>query len=369
MSSIGTRLRAGLRVVGPWPIRPALLTFFTFMIYLTFQAGAAGGEPLLSPHMMRTAVLPGVLLGLPVFSIAWLGRAWQDRHGVHWPSYLLVIALLTAVAPLGRRFDIVPTDVVGGVSNVTSVFRFAGTYMLTNAVAGLVVRRLERQISATEEALDIARRQQVQILTADEEARRQASLLLHDRVQAGLIITCLELRQLSKELPSASAAKLRPLIEQLETIRSIDVRRAARALSPNLKDIDFQTAVEELVLPYETSFQVDITIDPEIDRSRGRIDPQVLLAAYRVIDQALLNTAAHAQAHHVSISFVRTVDGLEAKVVDDGVGLPQAPVRGLGSTIVTTWMRATGGSWTMESPRSGGGTTVTAVWPASTQLA
>ncbi len=348
-------------VLGPWPIRPVLLTIVYGMFFLAYIAGFYREQGLVEGEVLASGLIPGLVLAAIVLVLALAGRKWQDARGVHWPSYLVLLIILSLVGPAARAIGFLPSELPSSPPLIAgaSARSFIVVFIICTVI-GTVVNRLERQIAATQEALDVAREQQVQILTADEEARRQASLVLHDRVQAGLIATCLELRELSRRLPDPEQAQMQPLIDRLESLRSIDVRRAARALSPNLVDVDFRTAVEELAIQYETVFRVDLEIDPALDRASDGRDPQMLLAAYRIIDQSLLNAAAHAQATAVAIAVVQTPAGCVVRIADDGVGPPLDPARGLGSTIMTAWTRASNGSWTMERGANGRGTIVTA---------
>ena len=48
-----------------------------------------------------------------------------------------------------------------------------------------------------------------------------------------------------------------------------------------------------------------------------------MLAAYRVVQEGLVNALRHAQATRVSIDVTASADKLRACVVDDGIGLPE----------------------------------------------
>ena len=357
----GERHRHWWWVFGPWALRPALLTIVYGMFFLSYIAGFYREQGLVEGEVLMSGLIPGLVLAAIVLVIALAGRRWQDARGVHWPSYLIMLVILSLVGPAARAIGFLPSELPSSPPLIAGAFfRSFIVVLMICTVIGAVLNRLERQISATQEALDLAREQQVQILTADEEARRQASLVLHDRVQAGLIASCLELRDLARRLPEREQGEMQPLIDRLEALRSIDVRRAARALSPNLVDVDFRTAVEELAIQYETVFEIDLEIDPALDRASDGRDPQTLLAAYRIIDQSLLNAAAHAQANAVTIAVVQMPHGCLVRISDDGVGPPEDPVRGLGSTIMTAWARASNGSWSMERGPHGHGAVVTA---------
>lgn len=348
-------------VIGPWPIRPGLLTAVCLLYYLAYRAGAQGSVLLLEPASVTQTFIPGILGAAAVYVVALAGKQWQRRRGVHWPNFLITLVAVTAALVVFRSALLTDVRISGTGPNTVAALRLFFTFLLTSAVAGVVVRRLQDQITATQDALLIAREQQVQLITADEETRRQVALLLHDRVQAGLLSTCLELRALAPALHHDQRKTLSELGERLESIRSLDVRRAARVLSPNLDDVDLQTALEDLAGQYEAAFVTTITVTEEDDRDLGILWPFTALAIYRIVEQALLNVAAHAHATRVSVTVTRETDLFTVEIQDDGVGLVDSPRPGLGTTLITAWARAVDGAWTFEPNHGGPGTKISAL--------
>lgn len=347
---------------GPWPFQPTVLAIIVFALVATYAAGVFTREALFQNGTIAYVVLPALVAGGVAYVVFSLGRQWQLRRGVHWPSYLVTLlacAVPVAVLRFGLGFGPVddgsaPLVFFGGIFRV-----FLGVFVAM-AVVGSVSNRLQRQIALTEEALALAQRQQVQIIAADEEARRQASALLHDRVQAGLLSSCLELQQFKRDLPTDRVEHLQPIIDRLETLRSFDVRSAARVLSPNLADVDLQTALEELAMQYETHLLVHVRVSKEIDRDRAEVGQMVLLGAYRIVEQALLNAAVHAQASEVTITISREGPLVSVSVSDDGVGMSDDVKTGTGTALIETWTRSLHGSWRWEPHPAGTGTVLVA---------
>jgi signal transduction histidine kinase len=78
----------------------------------------------------------------------------------------------------------------------------------------------------------------------------------------------------------------------------------------------------------------------------------VALCLYRVAQEALGNTAAHAGARQVHVTLSGTEDGLELVIADDGQGfnLAQAQRRGgLGLISLDERVRLVGGSLTINT--------------------
>jgi signal transduction histidine kinase len=97
-----------------------------------------------------------------------------------------------------------------------------------------------------------------------------------------------------------------------------------------------------------------------MDLDRAVIGSGLLLAAYRIVEQGLLNAVVHAGASRVDIRITRTSAGCTVTVADDGDGLSQNAGSGLGSTLVTTWARAMHGEWRWETGLDGRGTALVA---------
>lgn len=342
--------------VGPWPFRPVLMFVGTLLFYNITAVGAMTTTGNLS---LRTFAITGLtqafLSSLPVTAAIWLGRRWQMIHGVRWGSYLLFISLAIAGALTVRYFlvlDLLDTSMLAtGLAIATS--RITLFLFVVLAAAGSVTERLQKQVIATEQALEVSRMQQEQILAADEDARRQVADLLHDRVQAGLIAACLELQALPEDEKQKDAT-IATIVHRLENLRGMDVKRAARALSPSLQDVDLHASLRELAAQYEPRMETTVDVSSAVEE-RVTV-PEVRLGLYRLTEQALMNAAIHGHAEHVDVSIRVTDDStIVWEVRDDGRGLKDGQTtQGLGSALMTTWMRRLGGQWSLSARDDGG---------------
>ena len=346
------------RWIGPWPFRPIptfLLGAYFFVVTTTGQLLGMKSDDL--ELWVRNAILFGFPAAFVIALVVALGRRWQRNHGVNPGSYVTFI-FLAAFLGMGIRVatGAIPVDQFGNVPALAlAVFRVMIMLFIVNAIAGAIVSRLQKQVNATQKALDLVRDQQIIMVEADEAARRQVAALLHDRVQAGLIASCLELQMVAQRCAPGDSSALRDVIDRLEELRALDVRRAARALSPSLEDVDLKTALEELAAQYEPSIDTLVHVDPSIDDRHDAIDQELLIATYRIVEQGLLNAATHGQAQHVWIDVRNDRGRFTVTVRDDGSGLAtSSPSTGLGLAIVETWSRVLHGSWSLR-PHSGGG--------------
>src|SRR5262249_25677314 len=116
-----------------------------------------------------------------------------------------------------------------------------------------------------------------------------------------------------------------------------------------------------------SQFRVELTVDEAVadldDPGDNHLAEPVRLAAYRVLEEALGNTARHAHARVVAISLQLGDEQLAIRVQDDGCGFDAAAGRaGLGLNSIAVRVGCVGGSWRVSST-PGHGTAVEAMLP------
>lgn len=349
------------RYLGPWPFRPVVIFIFAWYFYLVTATGRFIGEQVSdASSWFYSAIVPSAPAAAVMAGVVYLGKRWQRTHGVKGLSYFLFVTAAASAALFIRfLFGAVPGVYSEAGPLAIGVLRTAAFIVFTLAVTGAITARLQRQVVATEDALALVRDQQEIMLEADEAARRQVAALLHDRVQAGLIAACLELQMLMQQGRPEDRGTIEAVVERLEALRALDVRRAARALSPDLQDVDLQSALEELAAQYEPGMGTQVQVDASLDGRRAELDHDVLLAIYRIVEQALLNSATHGSAEHAYVTVTDHTTYIEVSVEDDGAGPSEVVGQGLGSAILTTWTRLLDGEWALGA-RTDGGAVLTA---------
>jgi len=330
--------------IGPWPIRALPLSIITAFLFSFTVLGAAVLETQGIANFTGWVQVPSILLGtLVLWLVLEAGSRYQRRSGMGIVPYLLVMYVAATAALIVRT-------VGGGVSEImfssvgsffTSATRLWIPLMVLSTIWGVTTSRLQAQVEQTKAALALTRVQQDWMLEADERARRQVADTLHDRVQASLIAACMNLQHLDPQDPHA----VDRVIQRLEELRKVDVRRAARALSPTLSEVGLASSLAELAIQYEPAMITVIRVDPRASGS-GSVDERTRLGIYRIIEQALLNSAGHGGASNATVTVTCTTEGIEVSVEDDGSGLGSAePASGSGSALISTWVRTLGGTW------------------------
>lgn len=164
-------------------------------------------------------------------------------------------------------------------------------------------------------------------LTREHETQRIAREL-HDELGQSLTMLQMDVAWCRAHVEAgipALAAKLERMADLLKsTIAS--TRRIASDLRPLLlDDLGLVSALEWLAQNFSqrTGVACMLTTDkPQIDLEMARAS-----AVFRIVQESLTNVARHARATRARIELAHSGDTLEVRVIDDGVGLPQASTR------------------------------------------
>lgn len=346
---------------GPWPLRPWPVAILASGFFIGLGAGTAFGAELeWTPAATALVILPN-LAGAMALGLLLFGWRLVAPRLVATPAGYLLATGTSAIMVGGLRVlaGLVPEAAAPSpFALVTfSAVRVWLLVLIALALTGITAARLKEQVRRAEAAVELTRHQQVLLVEADERVRQQISALLHDRVQARLFAACLQLQEAVRT--GLEPEVVQGVIDALEEVRALDVRRAARSLSPALGEVDLSSALEELAVHYEPAMRTTVVVADGIDD--GGVSDQARLGCFRIVEQALLNAAIHGRARHCRVSITRTdAAALRIEVADDGGGLSQAETTpGLGSALISTWTRALDGEWALTCPQ-GGGTTLVA---------
>jgi len=209
------------------------------------------------------------------------------------------------------------------------------------------------------------------LATVQEEERTRIARELHDELGVGLTCLKIDLSRLATivgdDIGDAARAKLddkvRSMVEQVDgTIAS--VQRLVTQLRPALlDDLGLVAAIEWQCLDFQKRTGIPCTCvtsadDIAMESERAR-------ALFRICQEALTNTARHAQATAVAVKLESRNDFLQLVVADNGVGIPDTKVsdrRSLGLLGMRERAALFGGEITIQGhPEKG--TTVTTCLP------
>jgi two-component system sensor histidine kinase UhpB len=158
------------------------------------------------------------------------------------------------------------------------------------------------------------------ITLGQEEERKRLARELHDSTVQALIALGQRVEMVHKALPPESdraAARLDELKSMLdETLEG--VRRFTRDLRPiYLEDLGFVPALEMLARPGSLD---GLDVDVSVVGVARRLSPDMELAAYRIVQEALNNVLQHAQATRAWVQVRFESEQLVLTVRDDGHG-------------------------------------------------
>jgi signal transduction histidine kinase len=214
-------------------------------------------------------------------------------------------------------------------------------------------------VDVTEHVLQAeeVRRSRSRLVEAGDNERRRLERNLHDGAQQRLVSLSLAIRlaqaRISSDPGGADELLSNASVELALALQ--ELRELARGLHPAvLADRGLGPALASLAERAAMPIELDVDVE-------GRLPEAVEVAAYYVISEALANVAKYAHATSVQVRVLRTPDGLELEVADDGIGGAD-PTLGSGLRGLLDRVDALGGMLEVLSP-PGRGTTIVATLP------
>jgi signal transduction histidine kinase len=375
----GAMLRAVRRfLLGPWPIHAGALWTFLSVMILGVTWRLLGSQPMIPTQgqlsgrivpILAIGILgPGVVM-VPLIVYRWVRRRYFRRE-VRSPEYLLALAgasvigglVLNAVLRNSQEYQ----ELLNDPRLLDTAVRIFVPVWVINAVIGTVFARIQKESDAARDALQTVVAQRRLLLESEERVRGQVAAFLHDRVQTDLVSIALRVRATIGKPPEVMASELTSVITELERVRSQEVRRASRQLSPNLASVSFVAALRDLAEAYRPAMDVAINVHESVAYRIEQCDDDTRATGlYRICEQGLLNAAIHGHATECLIQVTLTSrDQLVLRLTDNGVGLQGKPVQpGMGSTVIAAWVESLRGDWSLE--QGAVGVVLTATIPAA----
>lgn len=226
----------------------------------------------------------------------------------------------------------------------------------TAIIAALVMQRMRRRRaeSARDAAMEDLRasRQQIQqlvarLITAQEAERIRIGRELHDDVNQRIAALAIALSRFRQQLPGdpPGLGQEAERLQERTAALSDDVRRLSHQLhSSVLQHAGLEPALRGLASEFSQRYGVsaDLVVDARVDD----VSPDVALCLYRVMQEALRNTATHARAKHVRAALTREGDTIDLSIIDDGRGFDMTaprPHAGLGLVSIAERVSMLGG--------------------------
>jgi len=205
-----------------------------------------------------------------------------------------------------------------------------------------------------------------QVVTAQEDERRRIAYDVHDGV-AQLIVSAKQHVDTCRDLAGRDEVRARLELDRAAHRLDgaiVETRRVLRALGPSATDSLGLTGAMRRALD-DAARESGWAAHFVDNLGDARVPAAVETAAFRILQESLLNASRHAQGKRVEVELTEREGWLHLEVRDDGVGLdPHAArtSRGLGLSGMRERARLLGGACRIEG-RDGGGTAVSVALP------
>jgi signal transduction histidine kinase len=195
------------------------------------------------------------------------------------------------------------------------------------------------------------------LVTAREEERRRLRRDLHDGVGPTLASLVQRLDAVSRLVPRDPEAAISLLVDLKAHTRATvaDIRQMVYALRPPaLDELGLVSAIREHAAQHLEPTALRVTLDAP---ALPALPAAVEVAAYRIVLEALTNVARHAGAQICAVRLTCGAD-LVVEIIDDGRGLPDGVLAGVGIASMRERAAELGGECLVGRGPSGG----TRVW-------
>jgi signal transduction histidine kinase len=266
-----------------------------------------------------------------------------------------------AGAPAVERLVRVPLDFAGEPVGVLFVLPRRGARSLAaedHALLGELAVHIGISLHAARVSDDV-RTSRTALVTAREEERLRLRRDLHDGLGPTLASLRLHLAALQQMIETRPDEAL-DLVGRLRA----DVRDTSAQVRTLVYDLR-PAALDELGLADSLRARAADLAGPGVTVTADDLPDlpaAVEVALYRIACEALMNVARHSGATHVEIVVEPAPGGVVLRVDDDGRGLPEPLVPGVGVRAMRERAEEIGGVCTV-GPVAGGGTRVTAELP------
>ncbi len=334
-----------------------------------------------------------MLAVITAFHITGEASGLAEHYGSmrHFPVMLYVIPVVYAALWFGIEGGLLTSlwSLVLSAPNITlwhegELEGELGLLGLVFAIGLVLAWRVEREGTLRREAEAVSQELQHskerlqfylrEITDAQEAERQRVARELHDDTIQSLVLVG---RTLDSLLQSPDAPPKSETHQHVESARAqldaaIDgVRRLARDLRPSILDrLGLVPSIEWLLndLGQRQQLKGELNVDGDIQR----MEPEVELSIFRVVQEALKNVELHADAKNVEVNLTASDGRLTLRVQDDGRGFRLSDVSrndrhgGLGLLGMQERAKLLGGTVEITSAPEAG-TTILASIPASSR--
>jgi PAS domain S-box-containing protein len=241
-----------------------------------------------------------------------------------------------------------------------SVHWIAGRWQVFMDASGEPSKMIGVNIDVTERKLAEAALANVsrKLIEAQEHERTRIGRELHDDIGQRLAMLTIGLEQLQQESP-ALPAKVRSQMGELKK-QTLEIAADIQSLSHELHSAKLQylgIAAAMRGFCQEFGEQQKVEVDFQTHDLPSPVSPDTALCFFRVLQEALHNSAKHSGVRHFEVRLWETSDEIHLTVSDPGVSFDREAAkqsRGLGLISMEERLKLVNGTLSIESqPRRG----------------
>jgi signal transduction histidine kinase len=275
---------------------------------------------------------------------------------------------------LHRRFPALPMVVLTGMDDekvaLAAVHQGAQDYLAKGRITASTLLRalryaMERRSAVERFAARALRALPGNLLRARDEERRRIARDLHDGIAPYLVALAIDLKEIGSAIPRGRRKARKTVAADAALIKRCleEIRALSRVLHPPLLDeAGLVTAIRGFADGFAGRTRVKVALDlAELPR---RLPPEVELAFFRIVQEALTNVHRHSGSKTAAIRLASDAGELVLEISDRGRGIAvgvDGPRIGVGLAGMRERMRLVGGTLDVLPRRPG--TTVRALMP------
>lgn len=158
------------------------------------------------------------------------------------------------------------------------------------------------------------------IIQTQESERKEIGGELHDNVCQILVAVTMNLGILRKSLPS-SATPVFNETKQFVNMALEDIRNMSHRIAPVFfKDMKIEEAFSRLLYTFHFDEEVKILLHIDVDAKKHRLNPELQLNLYRILQEQLRNIQKYSEAKYISINVSIEHPTLKMVITDNGIG-------------------------------------------------
>jgi len=195
------------------------------------------------------------------------------------------------------------------------------TSLLTGEERTPIVQTIARDVTEQKRAHENLRAYASLAILAQEEERKRVARELHDETAQALASLGMDIDSLAKTKGLSSREVSKRLEEMRDRASDIlrEVRSLSQALRPSmLEDLGLLSSLQGLA--NDLADQRGISVRFEVQGTPRRLSPDVELALFRIVQEALSNVGKHAKATEARLEVEFSPDKFKLTISDNGQG-------------------------------------------------